>query len=305
LSGFVGILLGGFTVNFPAFTTWSVPQAGTLFPILFITVACGACSGFHSIVASGTSSKQLNKETDGRAIGYGGMLLEGIVAVIALATVVMLRKDDALAGSPPLTIYATGIGRFLSLVGIPESMGLSFGLLALSAFILTTLDTATRLARYIFEEFFNLRGPWWRYLSTIGTLVLPAIFVVITLKDAQGQPIPAWKAIWPIFGASNQLLAGLVALIIVVWLNKTGKRMGFILLPMFFMNAVTLWALTLLLIRYKFSFLGIIAGALLLLALLLVFEAIRTLRSLIAEAFVRLWRLITQMFGRLRRMVGV
>lgn len=293
LSGFVGILLGGFTVNFPAYTSWSVPQTGTLFPILFITVACGACSGFHSIVASGTSSKQLNKETDGRAIGYGGMLLEGIVAVIALATVVMIPRDDALAGSPPLTIYATGIGRFLSLVGIPESMGFSFGLLALSAFILTTLDTATRLARYIFEEFFNLRGPLWRYLSTLATIVLPAIFVVITLRDAQGRPIPAWKAIWPIFGSSNQLLAGLVALIIVVWLKKTGRKMGFILLPMFFMNAVTLWALGLMVMRAGSNVLRTIAGVLFLLAILLVFEAIRTLRSMIAETFAKLWRLVT------------
>jgi carbon starvation protein len=171
LSGFVGIFLGGFTIHYPAFTSWSVPATGTLFPILFITVACGACSGFHSIVASGTSSKQLNKESDARAIGYGGMLLEGIVAVIALATVVMLPKGDELAGKPPLIIYAAGISKFLSLVGIPERLGSSFGLLALSAFILTTLDTATRLGRYIFEEFFH---PGHR--DQIGAIYLRGVF---------------------------------------------------------------------------------------------------------------------------------
>lgn len=281
LSGFVGIVIGGFSINYPAFTAWSIPQTGTLFPILFVTVACGACSGFHSIVASGTSSKQLNKETDGRAIGYGGMLLEGIVAVIALTTVIMLPRGDALTKEAPLVIYGKGIGNFLSAVGVPRELGFSFGLLALSAFILTTLDTATRLGRYIFEEFFSLKGGYSRYLSTLATLALPTIFVLINLKDANGNPIPAWKAIWPVFGASNQLLAGLVALVIVVWLKKSGKKLGFLIGPMFFMNIVTVWALVLLLLRYRFSAVGIIAGVLLMLAIVLIFEAYRTIRKVL------------------------
>jgi len=281
LSGFAGILIGGFTIQYPAFTTWSVPQTGTLFPILFITVACGACSGFHSIVASGTSSKQLNKETDGKAIGYGGMLLEGIVAVIALTTVVMLPKGDQLTMKAPMIIYGTGIANFLSALGIPEKLGFSFGLLALSAFILTTLDTATRLGRYIFEELFNLKGAHSRYISTAATLALPAIFVLINLKDAQGNLIPAWKAIWPVFGTCNQLLAGLVALVITVWLKKTGKKIGFVLGPVFFMNIVTIWALVLLLHQYRFSAVGIIAAVLLLLALVLIVEAFKTIKKII------------------------
>jgi len=281
LSGFVGIAIGGFTIQYPAFTAWSVPQTGTLFPILFVTVACGACSGFHSIVASGTSSKQLNKETDGKAIGYGGMLLEGIVAVIALATVVMLPKGAPLTMKAPLLIYGRGIANFLSAVGIPEKLGFSFGLLALSAFILTTLDTATRLGRYIFEELFNLKGAHSRYTATLATLTLPAIFVLIDLKDAQGNLIPAWKAIWPVFGTCNQLLAGLVALVIAVWLKKTGRKMGFVLLPVFFMNIVTIWALVLLLRQYGFSAVGVIAAILLLLALVVIFEAGKTVRKVI------------------------
>ncbi len=281
LTGFLGILLGGFTIHYPAFAAWSVPQVGTLFPILFITVACGACSGFHSIVASGTSSKQLNKETDSKAIGYGGMLLEGLVAVIALTTVVMLRQDDQLTGKAPLVIYGTGIANFLSVLGIPHKLGFSFGLLALSAFILTTLDTATRLGRYIFEELFNLRGAHSRYLSTLATLALPVVFVLINLKDASGNPTPAWKAIWPVFGASNQLLAGLVALVIAVWLKKMGRGLGFILGPMIFMNVVTLSALVLLLRQYRFSAVGIIAAVLLLLALVLIVEACKTIKKVI------------------------
>jgi carbon starvation protein len=278
LGGFVGILFGGLPMQFPAFNGWSDPQLGWLFPMLFITVACGACSGFHATVASGTSSKQIDKESDSKLIGYGAMLIEGLVAVIALATVAMLAKDDALAGKPPLVIYGTGMSRFLSVFGIPEKLGFSFGLLALSTFILTTLDTATRLGRYVFEEFFRLKNVRWRYASTLATLVLPAIFVLITLKDPAGNIIPAWKAIWPVFGATNQLLAGLVLLVVAVWLKKTGRKTGFVLGPMVFMNVMTLVALVLLLMKYKFSAVGIIAGILLLLGLVLVFEAYRTVR---------------------------
>ncbi len=282
LGAMLGIFLGGVAINYPAFTAWNVPQMGTLFPILFITVACGACSGFHSVVASGTSSKQLNKESDAKAIGYGGMLLEGLVAVVALSTVAMLSTKDPLVAEAPLVIYGKGIGSFLSSLGIPEKLGFSFGLLALSAFVLTTLDTATRLGRYIFEEFFNLKTTRSRYLSTIATLLLPAIFVLITLKDSSGKPIPAWKAIWPIFGASNQLLAGLVLLVITVWLSKMGKKIWFTLGPMIFMNVMTVWALVLLLIKGGFSLIGFIAGVLLLLAVFLIVEAFRTIKKVVS-----------------------
>jgi carbon starvation protein len=280
---FLGILIGGFAIRYPAFGAWSQPELGPLFPFLFVTVACGACSGFHSIVASGTSSKQIDKETDARVIGYGAMLIEGLVAVISLATVIMLAKGDALTGKAPLVVYATGMSKFLSTFGISEKLGFSFGLLALSTFILTTLDTATRLSRYIFEEFFRLRGTQWRYLSTLATLVLPTIFVLVTLKDPQGKPIPAWKAIWPVFGATNQLLAGLVLLVIAVWLKSSGKKTGFILGPMVFMNIMTVCALVLLLLQYRMSAVGIIAGVLLLLAVVVIVEAAGTIRKLVSS----------------------
>ena len=281
LGGFAGILFGGLQINYPAFKAWNSAEVGTLFPMLFITVACGACSGFHALVASGTSSKQINKESDAKFIGYGAMLIEGLVAVIALATVIVLAKDDPLTTKVPLVIYGEGMGRFLSVFGAPHAFGVSFGLLALSTFILTTLDTATRLGRYVFEEFFSLKDTSARYLSTVATLVLPAILVLITLKDPAGNPIPAWKAIWPVFGATNQLLAGLVLLVVAVWLRKTGRKTGFVLGPMFFMNVVTVWALVLLLLRYRFSAVGIIAAILLLLAIVLIVEACRTIKKVI------------------------
>ncbi|MFA5240092.1 MAG: carbon starvation CstA family protein, partial [Phycisphaerae bacterium] len=189
LGGFAGILLGGLQINYPAFKGWNSVDLGTLFPMLFITVACGACSGFHSLVASGTSSKQIDKESDVKFIGYGAMLIEGVVAIIALVTVMILVKDDPITKKVPLVIYGEGMGRFFSVFGASPALGISFGLLALSAFVLTTLDTATRLGRYVFEEFFGLKGGSARYISTLGTLVLPAFFVMVTLKDPAGNPI--------------------------------------------------------------------------------------------------------------------
>lgn len=274
VGGFLGILLGGLSLKYPAFIGWVSPDIGPMFPLLFVTVACGAISGFHSIVASGTSSKQIKKETDALPIGYGAMLVEGLVAVIALATIMMININDPLIKTAPLAIYGAGMAKFLSIFGIPPKYGNSFGILALSTFILTTLDTATRLGRYIFQEFFNLKNKNTRYLATALTLFLPAIFVLINLKDANGVIVPAWKTIWPVFGATNQLLAGLALLVVAIWLKKKGKPVWFVILPMIFMLAMTLWALFIVIKQYKFSLLGIIGAILLLLAVFLIVEAI-------------------------------
>lgn len=280
LVGLIGITCGGFSISFPAFVAWSSPQHGPLFPILFITVACGACSGFHSLVAGGTTSKQLDKETHARTVGYGAMLVEGLLAVIALTTIMMLAPDDPLLTADPLKVYAHGIGRFCALWGLSSRFGVSFGLLALSTFILTTLDTATRLGRYIFEEFFQLRGLAARCGATLGTLVLPLIFALIPLTDPQGQPVPAWKAIWPAFGATNQLLAGLTLLVLAVWVRKLGKPIGFLVLPLVFMTTATVYALILLILQNGVSLIGVIAAVLFLLALLMIVETARTLWTL-------------------------
>ncbi|MBN2020343.1 MAG: carbon starvation protein A [Sedimentisphaerales bacterium] len=280
LGGVLGILFGGFQIEYPAFKAWSDPVLGWLYPMLFINIACGACSGFHSLVASGTSSKQLDKESDAKLIGYGAMLVEGIVAVIALCAVAIVAQGSDITKTAPQLIFATGLGKFFSVLGIPAQFGMTLGLLAVSAFILTTLDTATRLSRYIFEEFINLRSSGSRYFSTLATLVLPTILVLVTLRDPGGNEIPAWKAIWPVFGATNQLLAGLVLLVVAVWLRKTGRKTGFVIIPMAFMNITTLAAIILLLKQYKFSVIGVIAGILLVLAVVLVFEAIKSLRNL-------------------------
>ena len=276
IGAFIGILLGGFNANYPVFISWSNIDRGTLFPILFITIACGACSGFHSIVASGTTSKQLNKETDAKPIGYGSMLVEGLVAVISLFTVAIMAKGSSILSSNPLAIYGNGIGNFMNVFGLPHEIGKSFGILAVSTFLLTTLDTSTRLGRYIFEEFFNWKGINIRFASTLATLILPVIFTFMTLYDSAGNPIPAWRAIWPVFGATNQLLAALALLVVFVWMKKTGKNAVFVIIPMLFMLVMTLWALFQLILQSGFDVIGLIAFLLLCMAIILVIEAGRT-----------------------------
>ncbi|MBN2453289.1 MAG: carbon starvation protein A [Candidatus Omnitrophica bacterium] len=279
IGGFAGIIFGALPLKYPAFTGWVSPDVGGMFPLLFVTVACGAISGFHSIVASGTSSKQLNRETNAVPIGYGAMLVEGLVAVIALSAVMIVSSGDPMVKKAPLMIYGAGMARFLSVFGIPEIYGKSFGILTLSTFILTTLDTATRLARYILQEFFNMEGKKMRFMATAATLFLPAVFVLINFKDSSGAIVPAWKIIWPVFGATNQLLAGLALMVAAVWLKKKGKPVWFVALPMVFMLAMTSWALFLIIAQYKFSLLGVIGGILLFLAFLLVMEAVEVFEA--------------------------
>lgn len=279
-AGCFGVLAGGWlgnlTIQAPWINAWNDASLGTLFPAMFITVACGACSGFHSIIASGTSSKQLDRETDAKKVAYGAMLVEALVGVISVAIVAMYLPAD-LKGKNPLTIYGDGIATFLGLFGVPVSVGGSFALLALSTFILTSLDTATRVSRYVFEEFFNIKGPVHRYIATLVSLILPAIFVMIDLHDPNGLPMPAWKVLWPVFGATNQLMAGLALLVITVWLRKNAKPIIFTLLPMIFMICMTVYSLVQLVLRYHYSLIGWISVILLALAVIVIFEAIRTL----------------------------
>ena len=274
-----GIVLGvgQYRIEYPVFTSWNT-NIGGIFPILFITVACGAISGFHSLVSSGTTAKQLNKETDARTIGYGGMLVEGIVAIIAISTVMIIKSGSDLTGKPPLVIYATGMGRFANTFGISEKIGFSFGLLALSTFILTTLDTVTRIGRYVFQEFFNLLDkPNTRYTATLITLILPLLFIFLSIKDKAGNIIPVWKAVWPVFGATNQLLGALALLVVSIWLKNKGKNIVFIIIPTIFMFVITLWALCLLILQYRFSIIGTISSLLFILAIYLIVKSSKKL----------------------------
>ncbi len=242
-AGLLGLLIGGEVVRYPAFTGFVSEKGLPLFPFLFVTVACGACSGFHGIVCSGTTSKQISKERDCHMVGYGGMLLEGIVAVLALSTVMILAKGDVLTGASPDRIYAEGLSRFVGYLGIPRELARSFALLAFATFIYDTLDVATRLARQIFEELTGLKGVLGRVLATAATLAIPLFCVSLKVPDGHGGFLPAWKTFWTIFGTSNQLLAALTLMLLSIWLKKTGKAWWIAAIPMAFMAAVTMSSL--------------------------------------------------------------
>jgi carbon starvation protein len=223
IAGVAGLLLGAETVRYPAFRGWQSPQGLPLFPMLFVMVACGACSGFHGIVSSGTTSKQISREPDCRLVGYGGMLLESLVAVIALATVMLLAPGEPLSLQSPDRIYADGLSHFVGQFGINREMARSFALLAFATFIFDTLDVATRLGRYVFQELTGWKGTTGRIAATLCTLALPAFCVSLRVEDAAGQVVPAWKVFWMVFGTSNQLLAALSLLTLTVWLRQTTR----------------------------------------------------------------------------------
>ncbi|HEY0592801.1 MAG TPA: carbon starvation CstA family protein [Thermoanaerobaculia bacterium] len=280
--GVIGIVFGGYAIRQPAFKSWDVGgMTGTLFPFLFVTIACGACSGFHGLVCSGTTSKQVSKESDIRPVGYGGMLAEGFVALIALVTV-MIVGQDALTGLKPGTIYGNGIGRFMTILIGEEHLNfaITFGAMAFSTFVFDTLDVSTRLGRYIIQEVLGWRTARGAVAGTLLTVAIPVYFISYATEGS-------WVKFWTLFGASNQLLAALTLLAITVWLYQSRKRIAFTLAPMFFVLVITLWALgklTIANIRTSHGFdvaamNGFFSAALICLALYLVVRAFVSLRA--------------------------
>lgn len=246
--GAIGVVFGRFGIQYDAFKGFdSVGASGeTFFPFLFITIACGACSGFHSIIASGTTSKQLRLETDAKPIGYGAMLLEALVATFALSCVMMLAPGSGLLKQPPNQIYAGGMAKFLSVLYVPTGFAVAFGLMAFTTFVYDTLDICTRLGRYIVQELTGLQNWVGRWLGAGLTTAVPILLVTRTSVDAAGRHIPAWKTFWFLFGATNQLLAALTLLGVTVWLWRT-KRNPLVWLvtglPTVFMYVISTWAL--------------------------------------------------------------
>jgi len=243
----IGIVIYRPAIQLSPFTGFVVNKQ-LLFPMLFVTVACGAISGFHSLVGSGTTSKQIDNEKDAKFIGYGGMLIEGVLAVIALITAAYVTQGDLteLLKGGPVNVFSNGVGTFMSKFGVNFDVAKSFVALAVSAFALTSLDTATRLSRFIFQEFFEKENVEKQSIMT-NMYVSTGITVLIGGYLATG----GFTKIWPIFGSANQLLAGLALLAVAVWLKKSGKNYKMIVGPMIFMLVATLSALVLL-IRTNF-----------------------------------------------------
>jgi carbon starvation protein len=278
--GVFGLLFTKTNISYPSFINFN-SSIGTLFPFMFITIACGAISGFHSLVSSGTTSKQLDSVKNARFVTYGGMILEGVVAAVALSTLMMINKGEL---SNPQQIYALGISKLSSVFGINPEIGKTIGYLAISAFILTTLDTATRISRYILQEFFGLTKSSLivRVIATIASLFLPLILLNLKLRDFSGNIVPCWKIVWPLFGTTNQLLAALVLLVIYLWVIKQNyKNKVAILLPTIFMLLVTIsalgYSLYVKLNKGIFDVITIIAGILFLLSIFVVFETLKHL----------------------------
>lgn len=258
--GVVGLLFGGYTIKQPMiaegahglgalgqlFTgaTDAPPLTTVVFPFLFVTIACGACSGFHGLVCGGTTSKQIAKESHCTPVAFGAMLLEGFVAVIALATVMMVEpaalKDAAGKPLPPGAIYGNGIAQFMTLILGDHALvfAKTFGTMAVATFVFDTLDVATRLGRYLLQELFDARSRLAGLAASLATVGLP-LAILLTAKPE------SYKLYWNLFGTSNQLLASLTLLGVTVWLYNQGRRCWYTLLPMLFVMTITLTALTL------------------------------------------------------------
>ncbi len=257
--GFVGVVTYRPDINVPAFVT-DEPLVPKMFPLLFVTIACGACSGFHALVASGTSSKQIKNEAHILPIGYGAMLIEGLLATLAIISVCYLDLPalrEVTKGPAPIA-FAKGLATFSAKLGLPYETGLNFVSLSISAFMLTSMDTATRLARFVWQEMLLPRGAdpdhpeaaqaqqgklrrflSSRWIATLTVVILSG-WMIFSGESAQ---------IWPVFGASNQLLAALTLLAVSLWLTRTKRPVLFALLPMILMMVISVWALVFLIIQ--------------------------------------------------------
>ena len=238
LLGIVGLFFSDRTIQQPAFTGFQFDKmTGSLFPFLFVTIACGACSGFHGLVCSGTTSKQIDNETHMHPVGYGAMLAEGFVALVSLS-IIMLMAPSEITGLKPGSIYGRGIGEFLTLIIGKDKLpfAITFGAMAFSTFVFDTLDVSTRLGRYLIEELTGLKGKIGAILGTVLT-ILPAALILLNTDSGM------WSQFWTLFGAANQLLAAMTLLIVTVWLKKNNKRLAFTLIPMLFVLSTTMVAL--------------------------------------------------------------
>ena len=239
----VGLLVAHPTMNLPVFTGFNNEKLGTMFPILFVTVACGAVSGFHSLVSSGTSSKTVENEKDMLKVGYGAMVLESLLAVLALCVAgAAAAADGTPAAGTPFQIFSRGVAGFFEMFGVPNYAATVFMTMCVSALALTSLDAVARIARMSFQELFSVDDmahaePWRKllcntYFSTVLTLVLGYVLTKI-----------GYSNIWPLFGSDKQLLSALVLITLCVFLKVTGRSNKMLFPPLVIMLCVTFTAL--------------------------------------------------------------
>ncbi len=282
IAAVVGVIVANPSIEMSTEVQLSSESLGYVFPVLFVTIACGAISGFHALVASGTTSKQLDKESDAKIVGFGGMLIESFLAIISVGAVIILSRTeylDRLTVEGPVALFSTGLGGMISSLGISESFAVGFVALTVSAFALTTLDTCTRLARFTLQEYFeDMPQPGAQVMAKNRYLSTTIVVILSVLLLASGE----FSRLWPIFGSANQLLAALALLTIGVWLIKKNISATFVTIPMFFMFTVTLASLGLFAwknFQEEGYILASIASILFLLAIALIVLAIRSLKK--------------------------
>ena len=243
LGAVIGLLVAHPKMNLPAFTGFHNDTLGDLFPILFVTVACGAVSGFHSLVSSGTSSKTISNEKDMLKVGYGAMMLESLLAILALCVAGAAAAADGTAASgTPFQIFSSGVAGFFEMFGIPVYAAQCFMTMCVSALALTSLDSVARIGRMSFQELFSVddmeHAEGWRkvfcnkYFATVLTLACGFILTKI-----------GYANIWPLFGSANQLLSALVLITLCVFLKVTGRKNRTLFPPLIIMLCVTFTAL--------------------------------------------------------------
>ena len=239
----IGLVVAHPTMNLPVFTGFTNEKLGTMFPILFVTVACGAVSGFHSLVSSGTSSKTIENEKDMPKVGYGAMVLESLLAVLALCVAgAAAAADGTPAAGTPFQVFSSGVAGFFEMFGVPVYVATAFMTMCVSALALTSLDAVARIGRMSFQELFSVddmeHAEGWRklfcnvYFSTVLTLAFGFLLTKI-----------GYANIWPLFGSANQLLSALVLITLCVFLKVTGRSNKMIFPPLVIMLCVTFTAL--------------------------------------------------------------
>lgn len=243
LGAAVGLIVGHPTMNLPVFTGFKNEQLGTMFPILFVTVACGAVSGFHSLVSSGTSSKTIENEKDMLKVGYGAMILESVLAVLALCVAgAAAAKDGTPAEGTPFQIFSRGVAGFFEKMGMPVSVATVFMTMCVSALALTTLDAVARIGKMSFQEIFSVddmkNAKLWRKI-----VCNPYFATIITLACGYVLTKIGYQKVWPLFGSANQLLSALVLITLCVFLKVTGRSNKMLFPPMIIMLCVTFTAL--------------------------------------------------------------
>ena len=241
----IGLLVAHPTMNLPVYTGFHNEKLGDMFPILFVTVACGAVSGFHSLVSSGTSSKTISNEKDMLKVGYGAMILESLLAVLALCVAGAAASADGTAATgTPFQIFSAGVAGFLEMFGIPVHIAQCIMTMCVSALALSTLDSVARIGRMSFQELFYGDTTDPAKMSPLQRVLTNKYFAtVITLFFGYLLTLGGYNNVWPLFGSANQLLAALVLIALAVFLKTTGRTGWTLYIPMFAMLAVTFTAL--------------------------------------------------------------